>query len=85
MWCDDDLHIRLEVRLGRKLCWSFTLSLRFPPPWLFSNARQWRISPCDEVLFEALVRRGFAERRKQLRNLLPEHKEFWPKLCAALG
>ena len=33
------------------------------------------IAPCDEVLFETLVRRGFAERRKQLRNLLAEHKE----------
>ena len=43
------------------------------------------IPPCDEVLFEALVRRGFSERRKQLRNLLPEHKEAWPQLCAALG
>jgi 16S rRNA (adenine1518-N6/adenine1519-N6)-dimethyltransferase len=43
------------------------------------------IAPCDEVLFETLVRRGFAERRKQLRNLLVEHKDHWPAICAALG
>ena len=52
---------------------------------IFERKAMADIAPCDEVLFEALVRRGFAERRKQLRNLLPEHKEFWPKLCAALG
>jgi 16S rRNA (adenine1518-N6/adenine1519-N6)-dimethyltransferase len=43
------------------------------------------IKPCDEVFFEKLVRRGFAERRKQLRNLLIEQKSRWPELCAALG
>jgi 16S rRNA (adenine1518-N6/adenine1519-N6)-dimethyltransferase len=43
------------------------------------------IVPCNEAVFETLVRRGFAERRKQLRNLLPEHKERWGTLCAALG
>jgi 16S rRNA (adenine1518-N6/adenine1519-N6)-dimethyltransferase len=43
------------------------------------------IVPCDEVLFERLVRRGFSERRKQLRNLLIEQKHRWSELCAALG
>jgi 16S rRNA (adenine1518-N6/adenine1519-N6)-dimethyltransferase len=31
------------------------------------------------------VRRGFSERRKQLRNLLPEFKNDWEKITAALG
>jgi 16S rRNA (adenine1518-N6/adenine1519-N6)-dimethyltransferase len=37
------------------------------------------------MVFESLVRRGFSERRKQLRNLLPELKDRWPSLCADLG
>ena len=43
------------------------------------------IAPCDEILFETLVRRGFAERRKQLRNLLVVNKDLWSAICAALG
>lgn len=38
----------------------------------------------DEKAFESLVRRGFSERRKQLRNRLPELKPRWPELAAAL-
>ena len=78
---------RWKMRLGRKL----PPSVFHPKPQvssavvIFERKPMADIAPCDEVLFEALVRRGFAERRKQLRNLLPEHKEFWPKLCAALG
>ena len=78
---------RWKIRLGRKL----PPSVFHPKPQvssavvIFERKAMADIAPCDEVLFEALVRRGFAERRKQLRNLLPEHKEFWPKLCAALG
>jgi 16S rRNA (adenine1518-N6/adenine1519-N6)-dimethyltransferase len=43
------------------------------------------IAPCDEVLFEEIVRRGFSERRKQLRNLLTDQRHRWSELCAALG
>lgn len=43
------------------------------------------VCPLDDVAFEALVRRGFSERRKQLRNLLPELKPRWAELVAALG
>lgn len=39
----------------------------------------------DEVLFDSLVRRGFSERRKQLRNLLPGLKSRWSDAVAALG
>ncbi len=39
----------------------------------------------DEEVFDSMVRRGFSERRKQLRNLLPELKPRWPELTALLG
>ena len=78
---------RWKIRLGRKL----SASVFHPKPQvssavvIFERKAMADIPPCDEVLFEALVRRGFSERRKQLRNLLPEHKEAWPQLCTALG
>lgn len=43
------------------------------------------IPACDEEMFDRLVRRGFGERRKQLRNLLSDYKNRWPALCARLG
>lgn len=39
----------------------------------------------DRPLFERLVRQGFAQRRKQLKNLLPAAPEGWENLMAALG
>jgi 16S rRNA (adenine1518-N6/adenine1519-N6)-dimethyltransferase len=52
-----------------------------------------RISPrdplesphCDYGLFEKLVRRGFSQRRKQLRKLLRECLPDWEKATDALG
>jgi 16S rRNA (adenine1518-N6/adenine1519-N6)-dimethyltransferase len=38
----------------------------------------------DRRLFDELVRRGFAQRRKQLRKQLPA-REDWPEICAGLG
>jgi 16S rRNA (adenine1518-N6/adenine1519-N6)-dimethyltransferase len=78
---------RWNIRLGRKL----PPTVFHPKPQvssavvIFERKAMAEIAPCDEALFESLVRRGFAERRKQLRNLLPEHKQAWPKLCGALG
>ena len=78
---------RWKIRLGRKL----SATVFHPKPQvssavvIFERKAMADIPPCDEVLFEALVRRGFSERRKQLRNLLPERKEAWPQLCTALG
>jgi 16S rRNA (adenine1518-N6/adenine1519-N6)-dimethyltransferase len=37
---------------------------------------------CDEILFERIVRRGFSERRKQLRKLLGNTKGAWEKFSA---
>jgi 16S rRNA (adenine1518-N6/adenine1519-N6)-dimethyltransferase len=43
------------------------------------------VRPLDDAVFEGLVRKGFSERRKQLRNMLPEFRERWPEVTAALG
>ena len=78
---------RWNVRYARKL----PPTVFFPQPKVssavvvFSRKPTETISPCDDVYFEELVRRGFGERRKQLRNLLPEFKTRWPELCAHLG
>ena len=38
----------------------------------------------DHRLFDELIRRGFAQRRKQLKNQLPDGTA-WPEIAAALG
>lgn len=43
------------------------------------------VCPLDEEVFERVVRRGFSERRKQLRNLLPELKPRWEEIVAGLN
>ncbi len=76
--------------------WKVSYAKKFRTP--FSSAAQGRVGcrhprkksadevpACDEALFEYLVRKGFSERRKQLRKLLPEYRELWPEACAALG
>ncbi len=39
---------------------------------------------CDRRLFDRLVRLGFGQRRKQMKNLLPEPPEGWQALAGAL-
>ena len=39
----------------------------------------------DESLFGRLVRLGFSQRRKQLKNVLGDLPVPWPDLCSALG
>ncbi|HEY5704321.1 MAG TPA: 16S rRNA (adenine(1518)-N(6)/adenine(1519)-N(6))-dimethyltransferase RsmA [Terrimicrobiaceae bacterium] len=78
---------RWNIRCAKKL----SPSVFLPEPQvssavvIFERKATSDIAPCDEMLFESLVRRGFAERRKQLRNLLAEHKDHWSVVCAALG
>jgi 16S rRNA (adenine1518-N6/adenine1519-N6)-dimethyltransferase len=43
------------------------------------------VSALNESRFESLVRRGFSERRKQLRKMLPELKPEWDALTSKLG
>ncbi|YCM45130.1 16S rRNA (adenine(1518)-N(6)/adenine(1519)-N(6))-dimethyltransferase RsmA [Verrucomicrobiaceae bacterium 227] len=46
--------------------------------------RQAELPVHDRRLFDELVRRGFAQRRKQLRKNLPDDLD-WPSLCETLG
>jgi 16S rRNA (adenine1518-N6/adenine1519-N6)-dimethyltransferase len=78
---------RWDIRLERKL----PASVFFPRPKVDSAVITLRRKPrarvraVDDSIFESLVRRGFSERRKQLRNLLPEFKNDWEKITGALG
>lgn len=40
---------------------------------------------CDRKMFERLVRLAFAQRRKQMKNLLPEAPGGWAALAESLG
>lgn len=78
---------RWKVRYVKKL----PPSVFHPPPKVssavvvFERKAAADVVPCDEGLFESLVRRGFSERRKQLRNMLPEYKAEWAKIVTHLG
>jgi len=78
---------RWNVRYVKKL----PPSVFFPQPQvssavvIFERKPAENILPCDDALFESYVRRGFSERRKQLRNLLPEFKGRWTEICTQLG
>lgn len=78
---------RWHVRYAKKL----PPTVFFPAPnvasavVVFTRKSAEELPPCDEGLFESLVRRGFSERRKQLRKLLPEHRERWSEICTLLG
>jgi 16S rRNA (adenine1518-N6/adenine1519-N6)-dimethyltransferase len=43
------------------------------------------LPPCDAETFMRLVRRGFSQRRKQLRNLLKEELPDWAKAAETVG
>jgi 16S rRNA (adenine1518-N6/adenine1519-N6)-dimethyltransferase len=78
---------RWDIRLERKL----PSSVFHPRPKVDSAVITMRrkprekVRPLDDSVFESLVRRGFSERRKQLRNLIPEFKNDWEKIANALG
>lgn len=78
---------RWEARLTRKL----PPTVFYPAPKVASAAVVLTPRPpetlraLDEAAFEALVRRGFSERRKQLRALLPEWRASWDALCERVG
>ena len=78
---------RWDIRLERKL----PASVFHPRPKVDSavismqRKPREKVRPLDDAVFESLVRRGFSERRKQLRNLIPEFKNDWQKIANALG
>lgn len=76
---------RWRVSIDRKL----PASVFHPRPSVDSAVAVLRRKPVefvrqlDDRRFEAVVRRGFSERRKQLRNLLPELRHDWSDVVAA--
>lgn len=39
----------------------------------------------DDKVFDRLLRMGFQQRRKMLRNMLPKHARTWPDLAGEIG
>lgn len=84
----------LTICVNRRWITSFLrklpASVFFPVPKVDSavirleKRKKENVCALDEELFEKLVRRGFSERRKQLRNLLPAFRGRWPVLAAKL-
>lgn len=78
---------RWDVRFLRKL----PPSVFYPAPKVSSAVVSLTPRPSKEILpldddaFESLVRRGFSERRKQLKNLLPELRGSWQDITSAVG
>ena len=78
---------RWDVSFERKL----PASVFYPRPKVDSAVITLRrrggksVSALNETRFESLVRRGFSERRKQLRKMLPELKPDWDTLTSKLG
>jgi 16S rRNA (adenine1518-N6/adenine1519-N6)-dimethyltransferase len=93
--CGEDAYGALSVLVQRD--WDVEL-LRIVPPEAFKprpkvDSAVVRLSPrnphslpvCDRRNFERLVRLGFGQRRKQLKNLLPDPPAGWAALAEALG
>ncbi|HYF37430.1 MAG TPA: 16S rRNA (adenine(1518)-N(6)/adenine(1519)-N(6))-dimethyltransferase RsmA, partial [Prosthecobacter sp.] len=91
----DDSYGALSVLVQRD--WQVEM-LRVVPPEVFKpkpkvDSAVVRFTPrdpstlpvCDRRQFERLVRLGFGQRRKQLKNLLPEAPGGWQSLADALG
>lgn len=78
---------RWHVRYARKI----SAEVFFPRPQvasaivIFERKSAAEVYPCDDQIFERLVRKGFSERRKQLRKLLPELRDRWTEICTALS
>lgn len=93
--CEDDSYGALSLLVQKD--WNVEM-LRVVPPEVFVpkpkvDSAIIRLTPrdpatlpvFDHVLFDRLVRIGFSQRRKQLKNLLPETPGGWESLVHALG
>lgn len=93
--CEDDAYGALSLLVQKD--WNVEM-LRVVPPEVFVpkprvDSAIIRLTPrdpstlpvFDHVLFDRLVRMGFSQRRKQLKNLLPEAPGGWESLVEALG
>ncbi|MBE7493557.1 MAG: ribosomal RNA small subunit methyltransferase A [Verrucomicrobiaceae bacterium] len=93
--CGDDAYGALSLLVQKD--WNVEI-LRIVPPEVFQprpkvDSAVIRVTPrdpatlpvFDRVLFDRLVRMGFSQRRKQMKNLLPEAPGGWSMLVEALG
>nr|WP_294382840.1 16S rRNA (adenine(1518)-N(6)/adenine(1519)-N(6))-dimethyltransferase RsmA [Prosthecobacter sp.] len=93
--CEDDAYGALSLLVQKD--WNVEM-LRVVPPEVFVpkpkvDSAVIRLTPrdpatlpvFDHVLFDRLVRMGFSQRRKQLKNLLPEAPGGWESLVASLN
>lgn len=93
--CGDDAYGALSLLVQKD--WNVEI-LRIVPPEVFQprpkvDSAVIRVTPrdpatlpvFDHVLFDRLVRMGFSQRRKQMKNLLPEAPGGWSALVEALG
>lgn len=93
--CEDDSYGALSLLVQKD--WNVEM-LRVVPPEVFNpkpkvDSAIIRLTPrdpaslpvFDHVLFDRLVRMGFSQRRKQLKNLLPEAPSGWESLVQALN
>ncbi|MBB5030682.1 16S rRNA (adenine(1518)-N(6)/adenine(1519)-N(6))-dimethyltransferase RsmA [Prosthecobacter vanneervenii] len=93
--CEDDSYGALSLLVQKD--WNVEM-LRVVPPEVFNpkpkvDSAIIRLTPrdpatlpvFDHVLFDRLVRMGFSQRRKQLKNLLPDAPGGWDSLIQALG
>lgn len=74
-----------------KIVRSLPPSVFYPQPKITSSVIIMTRKPasevpqCDDAAFESLVRRGFSERRKQLKNNVPEFRDRSAEIAEALG
>ena len=93
--CEDDSYGALSLLVQKD--WNVEM-LRVVPPEVFNpkpkvDSAIIRLTPrdpatlpvFDHVLFDRLVRMGFSQRRKQLKNLLPDAPGGWDSLVQALN
>lgn len=91
---DDDAYGAMSVCVQRR--WRTRLLRKLPPSVFYPEPKvgsatvvmeqreRNALIPLDDTVFETLVRRGFGERRKQLRGLLSELRDRWPEICRGL-
>jgi len=85
------LTLRVQLHHRAKYLRTVRATVFFPRPEVDSAILQVRprdpfeLPECDYDVFQKLVRRGFSQRRKQLRKLLRQQAPNWENAAKALG